>query len=263
MGIQPIFDKLSVGNIDESLLKLIKSSHETSHDRHVEQISSTREQIDHVFGQRIRTGPGVYRPGPGSSSVLFLRAFLPHRTGEPIGDLLEIGTGSGVIGLCLLSTGIVTRALLTDIDPQAVETAKGNIADAGLEQRCRVEKADIFDGLAERFDCIVFNLPLWHKPTAGENELSLADGDGRIARRFFDQAASHLNDGGEIWFSYANISYPELLSDFSSIWNFRLVIAEYVAETGMMKMVFRAALRQGANQSHAGRRKAVTCSEEL
>ena len=69
---------------------------------------------------------------------------------------LDLGTGSGILGIGLCMLGLT--GIGADIDPQAVACARENMAANGVDGMALVEgSVDDLDE-AERFDCIVANI---------------------------------------------------------------------------------------------------------
>jgi ribosomal protein L11 methyltransferase len=72
--------------------------------------------------------------------------------------VLDIGCGSGILGLCALLLG-AERAFGTDIDRYAVRTAIANAVLNGVEDRYEAEAGDFLDGgSAEGFDLVFSNI---------------------------------------------------------------------------------------------------------
>lgn len=75
--------------------------------------------------------------------------------------ILDMGTGSGVIGLSLLHAIPGSTAVLADVSPEALELAKENAERTGMDlARCTFVESDLFSALGgERFDLVAANLP--------------------------------------------------------------------------------------------------------
>jgi release factor glutamine methyltransferase len=97
---------------------------------------------------RISDHPDVYQP----SDDTFL---LIGALGGARGLALEIGTGSGMVAICLAKRGLDVVA--TDINPHSLAIARANARRNGVA--LETVRADIFDGIRGRFDTIVFNPP--------------------------------------------------------------------------------------------------------
>lgn len=71
-------------------------------------------------------------------------------------NLLDVGTGSGIIAMCAARLGI-PRVVGIDIDPVAVETAQNNVRLNNLERKVEISSEPIH-ALNEQFDIVVANL---------------------------------------------------------------------------------------------------------
>jgi ribosomal protein L3 glutamine methyltransferase len=121
--------------------------------------------------------------------------------------VLDLGTGSGCIGIACAYALPYAKVDLLDISPQALEVAKQNIQYHGLENRVQAFESDVFSALGdERYDIIVSNPPyVCHAemdtlPAEYQHEPSLgleAGEDGMdIVSRILQGAKKHLNPGG-------------------------------------------------------------------
>lgn len=152
------------------------------------------EQITYLRSM-INITKDVYEPA--EDSYLMIGAALEEiDRSDRMLCILEIGTGSGIVSSVLMRHAPEHFYVSTDISPHAVACAKTN----GLQ----VIRADLFAGLAGRFDLIIFNPP--YLPTAPEERI---DGwldhawnggdDGRmVIDRFLLQAPAFLTDGGSV-----------------------------------------------------------------
>jgi ribosomal protein L3 glutamine methyltransferase len=79
---------------------------------------------------------------------------------ESIGDVLELGTGSGCLAVLLALALPNARIDAVDISADALELARRNVGDYGLEARIRLLQGDLYDRLKrKRYDLIVANPP--------------------------------------------------------------------------------------------------------
>lgn len=228
---------IQAGRLPSELATLLSPAAADGHREHIQSLQrSARYQ---VFDMEIQVAPGLYHPHEASSSAFILRTLL--REGRPLGELLELGCGSGVLGLALLKQGLAECATMLDIDAVAVAVAAGNALAAGLADRARIRRSDLFAAAeGETFDSVLFNLPLQHRAQAGSNHPALDDADGDLARRFFQEVDRYLKPGGAIYFSYSNLSDPALLADFGRQRKVGLAAAEWVAASGVWLLVYRA-----------------------
>lgn len=131
-------------------------------------------------------------------------AWFPER---PPARVLDVGTGSGCIGIATALHLPTAEVDLVDISAEALEVAKANITRHDVGARVRAVLSDVFDGVAgQRYDLIVANPPyvdardLATMPAEFRHEPPLALGAGDdgldIVRRLLREARAHLNDDG-------------------------------------------------------------------
>lgn len=121
-------------------------------------------------------------------------------------EILDMGCGTGVLGLTLAADIPGSRVTLADVSPEALSLARENATALEIPNVEFVE-SDLFSALGDRrFDLIVANLPYVpesDRPTlarelAHDPELALFGGpDGLdVIRRFVPEAARRLHPGG-------------------------------------------------------------------
>lgn len=74
-------------------------------------------------------------------------------------NVLDVGTGSGVILLSLLAAGKAKVGVGVDLSPEALEVAKINSRKLRLEERVEFRISDRLQNVSEKFDLIVSNPP--------------------------------------------------------------------------------------------------------
>lgn len=172
------------------------------HDRHVAIVDSATEYAD-LEGLRILVPREVYHPHEWSSTR-FLLAALPDVRGL---DVLEIGGGSGALALAMRKRG-AAHVVATDISDRACAAMECNALLNHLD--LDVRQGDMFAPLrsGERFDLVIFNLPLMDKPVEGRCEVALCDPDGATLRRFLRGLPDVTKADGWALFTHATISAP-------------------------------------------------------
>ena len=145
---------------------------------------------------------------PRSYVAELLRDELSPWVKEPdsVGAVLDLGTGSGCLAILLAQTFPNARVDATELSPDALEVARRNVADYGLEGRIRLVSGDLFAGLNGQYDLIVSNPPYVNADSMAalpleyraEPQMALAGGrDGLdIVRRILSGAGAHLDQGG-------------------------------------------------------------------
>ncbi|HMG06022.1 MAG TPA: peptide chain release factor N(5)-glutamine methyltransferase [Chthoniobacterales bacterium] len=121
-------------------------------------------------------------------------------------QILDVGTGSGVIALSLAAEFPEAEVLGTDISDDALALARENAARLELQDRVRFAKGNLLEGVADSFDLIVANLPyvpMTDRPTLSREVLhdpetavfGGASGD-ELIRELVTAAPDRLKPGG-------------------------------------------------------------------
>src|SRR6266436_5573439 len=154
----------------------------------------------------------------GHTFAIDKRAMVPRPETEELVELLQsrienreskivdVGTGSGVIGLSLAAKFPETEIYAIDISEDALSLARENAAQLRFSERVRFQKSDLLENVSERFDLIVANLPyismqdrhLLSREVLHDPEVALFAGPAgdELVRRLIEQAPSHLEPGG-------------------------------------------------------------------
>lgn len=141
-------------------------------------------QSFHYLDNAYLTLPGVFNHGQLDTGTAVLLEYLPApRTGK----LLDLGCGSGVIGLSMKARENALDVTLADVDALALQSTRLNAARLGLSVEVLAS-----DGLAEvsgKFDYIVSNPP-FHQGK---------DTNYGFAQQLLAQAQQHLVHEGQLW----------------------------------------------------------------
>ncbi len=137
--------------------------------------------------------------------------------------ILDVGTGSGVIGLSLAVKFPQANVCAIDISEDPLSLARENSAQLRLSERVRFQKSDLLENVSERFDLIVANLPyismqdrhLLAREVLHDPEVALFGGPGgdELVRKLIEQAPAHLEPGGLLALEIG-LGQAEGLSDF-------------------------------------------------
>ncbi len=177
----------------------------------------------------LRLGEGVFgaRGIDPATTYLLDRAEVPDDA-----SVLDLGCGSGAIGIVLAAESRRRRVVMSDVSKAAVDLASANAARNGIT-RLRVLLSDGVEGLAhDRFDVILSNLPA-HR---GHVE------DPALAARLITGCARHLVPSGVAWFVVNRARGIEIEASRA----FRMV--EVVDQNGRYKVV-RCATPRGTRAS--------------
>ena len=125
-----------------------------------------REPVAYIIGERaffgrmFTVGPGVLVPRP-DSETLVERALelLPKEEAQAV---LDVGTGSGCLGITLAAERPLAQVTLVDISEDALRVAQQNAERLGVSERVSTLHSDLFAAVtapAGGFDLIVSNPP--------------------------------------------------------------------------------------------------------
>ncbi len=126
---------------------------------------------------------------------------------DQIASALDLCTGSGCLAILMAHAFAHARIDAVDISADALDVARANVAEYGLQQRISLERSDLFAALdGKRYDLIISNPPyvtgeaMSRLPAEYRHEpqLALAAGaDGLdVVRRILVQAKRHLSPKG-------------------------------------------------------------------
>lgn len=181
--------------------------------------SGIEDLCSHYFGLGIEVK--LQRDGkvfqPSKAGLAFGEYLLSNVTiEEKIGDILEIGTGSGALAILLAVAG-ARNVVATDINQHIVDVARANYGIARRDFRSlqgerspnlRFLVSNLFDSPeleSRRFDLIFFNPPGWRTPDDPElfrticedSYYSMFEGDQTVTR-FLQQVGRYLKPNGRV-----------------------------------------------------------------
>ena len=150
---------------------------------------------------------------------------------ESVASALDLCTGSGCLAIVMAHAFPNAAVDAIDISPEALEVARRNIADYGLEDRLHAIESDLFaKAKGRRYDLIICNPPyvtaaaMEALPAEYRHEPALALAAGRdgldVVRRILDQARKHLNPRGVIAIEVGHNQelVTEAFPDLPAVW---------------------------------------------
>jgi release factor glutamine methyltransferase len=184
--------------------------------------------FDHLVSERLRAVPIQYLRGQqefyGRSFLVTPDVLIPRPETELLIDevkryiepsatvmIVDIGTGSGAIGVTLAAELEMARITAVDLSPAALGVTEQNAIRHRVSDRVRTFQSDLFSSLDGRvFDYVVSNPPyiaaserssLHSQVRDHEPELALFGGeDGfEIYTRLIPEAWNHLRPGGMLF----------------------------------------------------------------
>lgn len=168
-----------------------------------------RSEVLEIEGARIRTCPNVFNPR-ASSSTRHICAWVRERS--PLDSFLDMGTGTGAIGIVAALNGC-TDVWMTDCNADAAECARANVRANGVGDHCMVEGCTGTSSIKRRFHMIVFAAPyLWFGASSilrrqfGALVDSMFDEDDTSKTALIDDARRVLEPGGSLVLQLGSIS---------------------------------------------------------
>ena len=152
--------------------------------------------VSRILGKRqfwnrwFEISPDVLDPR-GDSEVLVNLALQ-----QKADRILDLGTGSGILALTLLSEWPDALAVGADICEKALLIAQRNAVQLEVSDRFQAQKSDWFEAIGGQFDLIVSN-----PPYIGEDEIPHLDPDVRL----YDPMIA-LSPGRDALLAYQNIA---------------------------------------------------------
>jgi release factor glutamine methyltransferase len=147
------------------------------------------EPVSRILGRKefwslpLRVTPDVLVPRPETETVIEGALDFVVRGGLRMEKLriLDIGTGSGALLLALLRELPNAIGTGTDLSAAALEVARANAGQCGLESRCSFIACDIASGVQGPFDLVVSNPPYIARDEIAALAPEVRDYDPRIA----------------------------------------------------------------------------------
>lgn len=171
------------------------------------------EPVHRIIGSRpfrglhLSLSRDTLEPRPDTETLVDLvLSLLAERGGlGRLLSILDLGTGTGAIGLALLAELPNATTTLTDISADALQTAANNASANGLMDRVCFHRSNWFDGVEGRFDLVVSNPPYIPTGTIATLDVEVRDHDPLAAldggpdglapyRMIAAAAQSHLQD---------------------------------------------------------------------
>lgn len=190
------------------------------------------------YGREFVVTPDVLIPRPETEMFIKLaRKYLGDQ--NSIG--LDVGTGSGALGITLALELPNLKMSLTDIDQIALNIAKQNAERLGAPITSFI-KSNLFESIgSDRYDLIVANLPYvdhsWERSPETDHEPGIAlfatDNGLEIIKKCIQTVQGSLNHNGYLMLESDPTQQPEIIAYASHYSLTHIATADYVT-------VFRA-----------------------
>ena len=184
------------------------------------------EPLQHLLGtvefcgQTLAIDKRAMVPRPETEELV---EFLKSQITNPKSQILDVGTGSGAIALSLAKQFPEAEVHAIDISEDALALARENADRLGLSNRIKFRKGNLLEGLDERFDLVVANLPyismsdrhLLSREVLHDPEVSLFAGDrgDELIRELIEQTPARLKSDGLLALEIG-INQAEALCEF-------------------------------------------------
>jgi release factor glutamine methyltransferase len=163
--------------------------------RHLGQLTTTE-----VEGIPLIVLPRVFHPGVFRTSGVLVRALRAHGSIGLGTRVLDLGTGTGVLGVAAAALGGAVTAV--DINPDAVRCTRMNAILNRVDDRMTVFEADLFEGVGTGFDLVLFNPPFFDGVPRDHLDGAWRSVDARD--RFVAGLAGVLAQGGRALLVFSN-----------------------------------------------------------
>ena len=164
------------------------------------------------LNQSIVVLPTVYAPNPYNKPM---REYLINQDLHWAKDVLDIGTGTGVLSFIVLKAG-AKQVIATDINAQAVKNATVNAQRLGYEHvfHARLVPANQSEAFSviktnEKFDLIISNPPWYEDKPKNIQDYAWYDANYALLYSIIQGLSNHLKKDGKAWLE---IGSPEAVS---------------------------------------------------
>ena len=167
----------------------------------------------HFFGRSFFVDESVLIPR--AETEILIQKILDDNSQKKELEVLDIGTGSGIIAITLALEIDKSLCLGVDISGQALEVAQKNAQSLGAN--VKFLKSDVFANVSGRFDVIASNPPYIPFSEYGKLSRQIVDYEPKVAllagenglvfySRIFQKAKTYLKKGGVV---YVEVGYNQ------------------------------------------------------
>jgi release factor glutamine methyltransferase len=194
------------------------------------------EPLQHLLGTvefcglTFRCDTRALVPRPETEELVEL---LKSEVKDPKSEILDIGTGSGVIALSLADAFPEATLHAVDVSADALALARENAERLGLTNRVTFFPSNLLASVNQTYDLITANLPYvprgeretLAREVLHDPEVALFAGErgDELIRRLIETAPSHLKAGGLLALE-TGIDQAEALAEFAKAQNFHDVV---------------------------------------
>ena len=141
---------------DEHISRIVEMINRRQAGEPVSRLTGCRE----FFGREFTVAPATLDPRP-DTEVLVETALrlLSGLRGEQPAQVLDIGTGTGVIVITLLAEVLSATGVATDMSQDALKVCRSNAVALGVDDRLETVCTNWAGGVTGKFDLVVSNPP--------------------------------------------------------------------------------------------------------
>jgi release factor glutamine methyltransferase len=177
------------------------------------------------YGRYFHVNPSVLIPRPETEFIIESVLAIHATRQSPRCRILDVGTGSGCIGVTLALEIPDSKVIAADISEQAVRVARENATNlnASVEFVCM----DLMDGITGPFDFIVSNPPYVSRGESDRLQREVLNHEPHVAlfggleiyRRLVQSASHCLRRGGHLIMEIGFAMEEEILKLFGDEWD--------------------------------------------
>jgi release factor glutamine methyltransferase len=187
----------------------------------IARILGTRE----FYGRPFKVTPAVLDPRADTETVIDLS--LQHLAEKTDLDILDLGTGSGILAITLLAERPLAKGVAVDVSSHALTVAKENAVLNGVVDRLQFVESNWFTHVAGRFDLIVSNPPYIPSQDVLTLDVEVRDHDPHIAldgggdgldcyRALANGAGNHLTEKAVVVVEIGAGQAPDVIQIFAA-----------------------------------------------
>jgi release factor glutamine methyltransferase len=146
---------------------------------------------------------GIYSPSDDSFLMLDVLSALTVQKKE----VLDVGTGSGILGLCCAMRG--AKVTITDQDEEALRHAHKAAQTLGVNLTALV--SDLFSNISGQFDLVIFNPPYLPSTSREDSTVDGGNAGAMLSRKFLEDLGNHLKSDGHALLLVSSLNDPSSL----------------------------------------------------
>lgn len=165
-------------------------------------------QFREFYSQPFTVSSDVLIPRPETEFVVITALDLAGREAPstPL-QIADVGTGSGILAICLAQQLPDSQVLAIDLSPAALDIARSNVQRHGVESRVELREGNLLLGVEREFDLVVSNPPYVSEAEYDQLDRDVREYEPRQAllagptgmelyEQLVPQAAERLRGGG-------------------------------------------------------------------